>query len=298
MWVRRGRRRGRQAMVAKDGLLAWGNASLKEAGAGPMEATWLLEWALEVPNLIHAPDEVGIRAAEKYRSAIAQRRAHVPLQHVMGQMAFRHLTLHAGPGVFSVRPETEMLVDIALQAVEDPTTGPQVGVRVADLCSGSGAIGLALANERSGVDAALVELDPTAASYLRRNAAAVQMAPGSKVEVLVEDAMEALPGEEGTFDLVVSNPPYVSHAQAPSQAEAQADPVMALFGGGEDGLVAPRGIVVRSFDLLRSGGTLVMEHGKDQAKALRKHAANVGFSSVSTVDDLTGRPRFLVAVKP
>lgn len=293
MWVQSGRTR-RRAKVSKNTLLAWGNSQLQEVGAGPMEATWLLEWALETPSLVTAPDEVGIRTAEKYRSAIAQRRARIPLQHITGEMAFRYLTLTAGAGVFSVRPETEGLVDIALEAFPKRRDIP---LQVADLCAGSGAVGLALANERENTQVALVELDPTAASYLRKNAANTPKADGSDAQVYVEDATEALPGKEGTFDLVLSNPPYVSHAEAPTQAEAQADPIMSLFGGGEDGLVVPRGVVGRAFELLKDGGTLVMEHGENQGEALRDHARSVGFSSAETQQDLTGRDRYLVAVK-
>lgn len=302
MWVQSGRTR-RRAKVSKNALLAWGNSQLQEVGAGPMEATWLLEWALETPSLVTAPDEVGIRTAEKYRSAIAQRRARIPLQHITGEMAFRYLTLTAGAGVFSVRPETEGLVDIALEAspenwaTADRDTADRAPLQVADLCAGSGAVGLALANERENTQVALVELDPTAASYLRKNAANTPKADGSDAQVYVEDATEALPGKEGTFDLVLSNPPYVSHAEAPTQAEAQADPIMSLFGGGEDGLVVPRGVVGRAFELLKDGGTLVMEHGENQGEALRDHARSVGFSSAETQQDLTGRDRYLVAVK-
>ena len=157
---------------------------------------------------------------------------------------------------------------------------------------------MALANARRSTQVTLVELDPTAASYLRKNSATTQKANGSGAQVRVEDATEALPGEEGTFDLVVSNPPYVSHAEAPTQAEAQADPIMSLFGGGEDGLVVPRGVSGRAFELLKPGGTLVMEHGENQGKALREHAMSVGFSSAETLEDLTGRDRYLRAVKP
>lgn len=302
--VQRGRDRRRQATVSQAMLLRWGREQLASVGAGPVEAAWLLEWAMGVPSLLTGPDQVGIRAAEKYRSAISQRKAGTPLQHVTGEMAFRSLTLKAGPGVFSVRPETEHLVDVAFDAVDGrglprkAVEGGEGGLRVVDLCAGSGAMGLAVASERPNVNVTLVELERAAASYLKRNASHTSLAEGSTVTVAVEDAMEALSGEEGTIDLVVSNPPYVSHADAPEQVEAGHDPLVALFGGGEDGLVTPRGIVGRAFDLLRAGGVLVMEHGETQGEALREHARNVGFTDVSTQVDLVGRDRYLVARKP
>ncbi len=275
--------------MSQDRLLRWGQAQLEQEGLPPQEATWLLEWALGVSSLLQAEQNVGIRAAEAFRSAIAQRRARIPLQHVTGEMYFRYLRLHAGPGVFSVRPETETLTDLALAALPD---GSQ---KVVDLCAGSGAIGLSIAAERSNSDVVLVELSARAAKYLRRNVESTALAEGSMVGVAVEDAVSALPGQEGMFDLVVSNPPYIGVADAPTQPEAQADPEMALFGGGEDGLVTPRGVVQRSAQLLKPGGTMVMEIGSTQGKALAEHALAVGFASVTVEPDLTGSPRFLVA---
>ena len=315
MWVQRGRVRKKQATVSQSVLLRWGREQLAAVGAGPMEAVWLLEWAMGVPSLITGPDQVGIRAAEKYRSAISQRKVGTPLQHITGEMAFRGLTLNAGPGVFSVRPETENLVDVAFAALqgrddspesfggehstplENEPPGESPNMTVVDLCAGSGALGLAIASERAGTDVTLVELERTAVSYLKRNASTIPIAEGSTVSVRIEDAMEALPGREGTIDLVVSNPPYVSHTDAPEQVEANHDPLVALFGGGEDGLVTPRGIVGRAFNLLGRGGVLVMEHGETQGSALREHAQNVGFTEVSTHQDLVGRDRYLVARK-
>ncbi len=284
--------RGRAATVQISRLLTWGTEQLARSGLSPIEAKWLLEWALGVDSLIKAEEQVGIRSAEKYRSAIAQRRRHVPLQHITGEMQFRSLNLEAGPGVFNVRPETEMLVDLALLDL------PGGRAKVADLCSGSGAVGLALACERPQTEAWLVEVDPTAARYLERNARRVRpYADGSTVQVRVEDATAGLAGQEDTFALVVSNPPYVGLADAPTQPEALADPAFALFGGGEDGMVTPRGVVGRAYELLTEGGRLVMEHGYQQGAALRDHAVASGFSRVSTVDDWAGKPRFLVAEK-
>ncbi len=272
--------------------MKWGSQELTRVGLPPVEARWLLEWALGVDTLITAPPEAGIRAAEKYRSAIAQRRARVPFQHITGQMHFRYLTLKAGPGVFVVRPETEMIVDLALDALGE---GERV---VADLCSGSGAIGLALASERSQTNVTLVELDPGAARFLNANVrVTATLLRGSSIRVEIGDATRALVGEEGTFDLIASNPPYVGVADAPTQPEAQVDPEIALYGGGEDGLVTPRGIVNRAFALLKQGGTLLMEHGEGQGPALTDQASSVGFIDSITINDLAGKPRFLKATK-
>ncbi|MFZ1382691.1 MAG: peptide chain release factor N(5)-glutamine methyltransferase [Scrofimicrobium sp.] len=283
--------RGRDATIELPVLLTWGREQLSRAGLPPVEAEWLLKWVTGEDLLILAPQQIGIRAAENYRSAIAQRRARVPLQHITGQMQFRELSLLAGKGVFSTRPETEMLVDLAKEevAAEQP--------RIADLCAGSGAIGLSLAVELPSSNVWLVERSPEAMSFLERNVDAVDSG-GARVTPVLGDALDALPELDGTLDLVVSNPPYVGLADRPTQPEALADPEMALYGGGEDGLVIPRGIIGRAFDLLKPGGTLVMEHGERQGQSLRDHAQSVGFATALTRDDLSGRARFVVAAKP
>lgn len=291
--VSRGRSAALAATVPVATLLAWGNTELQRAGVPPIESRWLLEWALGVESLVHAPARAGIRAAEKYRSGIAQRRSGIPFQHVTGEMSFRYLTLKAGPGVFSVRPETETLVDLALAA---RPAGP---ARVADLCAGSGAIGLAIATERPQTRVVAVEVDEVALRYLQANYRRVRpRLTSSTFEIRDEDATACLPGSEGEFDLVVSNPPYVGALDAPVQPEAKLDPPRALYGGGEDGLVTPRGVVTRAFELLDSGGTLLMEHGERQGRSLREHADSVGFVNCATLTDLAGRPRYLQALKP
>lgn len=323
--IPRNKMAGKQATVPLSTLLDWGTRILHAQGLPAIEARWLLEWSIGVDSLIRADQNVGIRAAETYRSAISQRRTRVPLQHITGEMSFRTLTLAAGPGVYSVRPETETLVDLGLERLRRQRSGGQAGggqvgkadakpapsetsdrreneiarqLRVVDMCAGSGAIGLSVSKENPSTHTKLIELDGKAVRYLRANVTkCAPYAPNSSVEVVVGDATRALPGEEGTFDLVLSNPPYVGIIDAPTQPEALQDPPVALYGGGEDGLVTPRGVVGRAYKLLRPGGDLVMEHGEEQGKPLRDHALAVGFDLVSTQPDLTGRPRFLVAHK-
>lgn len=324
--IPRSKMAGKQATVPLSTLLDWGTTTLHAQGLPAIEARWLLEWSIGVDSLIRADQNVGIRAAETYRSAISQRRTRVPLQHITGEMSFRTLTLAAGPGVYSVRPETETLVDLGLECLRRQLSGGQQGdddskpapsdnpdtsdtsdhreegsgrqLRVVDMCAGSGAIGLSVSKEHPSTHTKLIELDGKAVRYLRANAMkCAPYAPNSSVEVVVGDATRALPSEEGTIDLVLSNPPYVGITDAPTQPEALQDPPVALYGGGEDGLVTPRGVVGRAYKLLRPGGDLVMEHGEEQGKWLRDHALAVGFDTVSTQPDLTGRSRFLVAHK-
>lgn len=288
-------------------LLTWGRNRLASGAKGKHEARILLEWALDVDSLLKAAPEVGQRAAERYRSAIMQRCRGFPLQHIMGEMYFRNLTLQAGPGVFVVRPETETLVDIAAELIagqrkpaRQSQNRPGQGERwmVIDLCAGSGAVGLSIATEISKVDVTGVELSPVAAAYARRNFGKYEklLAAGSDYRVVVGDATIALEGQEGQMNMVVSNPPYVPGVP-PLSGDLLFDPEMALYGGGEDGLVIPRGIVSRAHELLVPGGWLVMEHAEDQGSALVKIAGDNGFREAQTRQDLTGRNRFLVAQK-
>lgn len=298
-------------------LLAWGRTRLEglEASDPAQEARLLLEWALGVDSLWSAPDLVGAHAAERFRSGVAQRRAHVPLQHVTGRMWFRGLELLARPGVFVVRPETEVVAGVAVDAartVPSRAVPPRVvpprdaahegaGPLLVDLCTGSGAIAVALAHEVEGAHVLAVEIEEAACALARDNVARLEargaIAPGS-VDVVRGDATAALEGREGTVDVVVSNPPYVPGAQVPTQEEALQDPPTALYGGGEDGLVVPRGIVHRSWDLLRAGGVLVVEHAESQAATLRDVARGAGFTDVHSEKDLSGRWRMLVARRP
>lgn len=290
----------RPGTVPQHRLLAWGQARLAHAGKGGHEARLLLEWALGVDSLLRAPTEVGQRAAERYRSAIAQRCRSFPLQHITGQMHFRGLTLQAGPGVFAVRPETELLVELALDELSRARPRESSGgvLALADLCAGSGAIGLALAVEAPGIAVTAVELSGVAVAYARRNLERYResLAPGSAYELIEADATRALAGSEGSFALVVTNPPYVP-GQPSLVGDVLFDPEMALYGGGEDGLIIPRGVARRALELLCPGGILLMEHAESQDRALADFALESGFTEVRTLPDLTGRPRFLRARK-
>lgn len=272
-------------------LLAWARGRLSGCeGSNPsQEARFLLEWALGVDSLWVAPDRVGARAAERFRTGVARRRHRTPLQHIVGRMWFRGLTLTARPGVFVVRPETESVAGAAIEAARAVRGHAPL---VVDLCTGSGAIALAVATEVPGARVVAVELASEALSLARDNIAA--LAPGA-VELVAGDATAALADMNGTVDVVVSNPPYVPSAEMPTQEEALADPETALYGGGEDGMVVPRGIVNRAAALLRPGGVVVVEHAESQSAQMRSVAAAAGLVGAETLEDLAGRERMLRA---
>lgn len=284
--------RGRADQYATVELVEWATRQLVACeGANPRtDARTLMEWVTGAESWWSVPTHIGSHAAERFRSAVARRRHHEPLQHIVGRMWFRDLTLEAQPGVFIVRPETEIVAQYAIDCARERATAGHTPI-VVDLCTGSGAIALSLATEVPHCRVYAVEMMPTPYEVANRNIGTI--APG-RVTLVHGNALSALSDLDGTVDVVVSNPPYVP-ARAVTQAEATRDPAEALYGGGEDGLIIPRGIIHRAASLLTTGGVLVMEHAEVQSDQLRATAQSEGFTHVETKADLTGRDRFLVA---
>ncbi|MFF7242347.1 peptide chain release factor N(5)-glutamine methyltransferase [Embleya sp. NPDC008237] len=226
----------------------------------------------------------------RFWEAIARREAREPLQHITGRAFFRYLELQVGPGVFVPRPETEVVVGWAIDALRAMDVAEPL---VVDLCTGSGAIALAVAQEvpRSVVHA--VELDPDAYRYAARNAS------GSRVVLHRGDALAALPELDGTVDLVISNPPYVPLDERDEMApEARDhDPELALFSG-PDGLDFIRILSKTAYRLLRPGGLVVVEHADTQGGAVPWiFNEEAGWVDAADHRDLTNRPRFTTARK-
>lgn len=225
-------------------------------------------------------------AIAQFMEYVERRQKREPLQHITGTMYFRFLELDATPGTFIVRPETEWLVDDALR--EAQRLGE--GVQIVDLCTGSGAIALALATEAPDSKVWGVELSEAAYTSAVKN----NERYGNPVRFVRGDALTALPELEGTVDIVISNPPYIP-AGEPVTAEVRRDPQMALWGGGQTGTDMPRVIIRRAGALLKEGGLLVMEHAESQSVQLREYARELGFVDVRTGCDATGRERWLYA---
>ncbi|WP_153451637.1 peptide chain release factor N(5)-glutamine methyltransferase [Streptomyces smaragdinus] len=224
----------------------------------------------------------------RYWEAVARREAREPLQHITGLAYFRYLELQVGPGVFVPRPETESVVGWAIDAVRAMDV---VEPLIVDLCSGSGAIALALAQEvpRSRVHA--VELDEGALPWTRKNV------EGSRVVLHAGDALTALPELNGQVDLVISNPPYIPLTEweyvAPEARDH--DPQLALFSG-EDGLDLIRGIERTAHRLLRPGGVVVVEHADTQGGQVPWiFTEERGWADAADHPDLNNRPRFATA---
>ena len=277
---------------------AWARERLADAGIDSVDADVreLLEWACDASSQWDLPEELNEEQAEKLRSAVGERALRIPLQHVTSRMFFRGLTLAARPGVFVVRPETEVLAGLAID--EAMSVVAQRGeARVVDLCTGSGAIGLAVATEttRTEVWAVEKEAEPFALACQNRDAVGVPCLHLERGDATDPATLAHL---DTMVDVVVTNPPYVPADEMPTQPEASADPHSALYGGSSDGTDIPVRIIGRCLTLLRPGGVLLMEHSPSQAQRLRERARAVGLCDVSTAHDLAGRARFLRARLP
>lgn len=241
-------------------------------------------------------------AAASFTELIAHRASRKPLQHIIGKAPFRYLELIVGPGVFIPRPETELVAGAAIDWLRNhhratDNIEPLIAV---DLCTGSGAIALAIATECPNTQVYAVELNDVAHQWAARNIEhhATSIAK-PKVKLIKGDARSALPELHGQASVVVSNPPYLAPDEIPPDVEVHAhDPAMALYGQGADGLEIPRGIVAAAARLLRPGGLFVMEHGDAQAAAVIAILNATGcFTDATAHQDLTTRDRFVTAVR-
>ncbi len=236
--------------------------------------------------------EVPADAAARFDRLVEERAARVPLQHLTGRAAFRHLELAVGPGVFVPRPETEQIAGWVLAQVAD-LPAPVV----VDLGTGSGAIALSVAGEHPGARVTAVERDPDAIAWTRLNAGARAAAGDTPVTVLAGDMTDPhlLRELDGAVDVVVSNPPYVPDGARLPREVADHDPPLALWGG-PDGLDVVRGLLRTAARLLRPGGLLAIEHADVQGGALPALVrAHGGFTAVADHPDLAGRPRYTTA---
>lgn len=233
-------------------------------------------------------------AARRLAALVEERAARVPLQHLTGTAPFRRLELHVGPGVFVPRPETEQAVDHVLAAI----AGLEAPV-VVDLCTGSGALALGVADEAPGAEVTAVELSELAVAWAARNIEA----SGLPVRLVAADAtadpatVPELAELVGRVDVVVSNPPYIPVGMVPLEPEvAEHDPQVALYGGSADGLAIPLAVAATAARLLHPGGLLVMEHADSQGESLPRALAATGdWADATDHTDLAGRPRTTTA---
>lgn len=269
-------------------------ARLSEAGIASAEsdALLLLAHALGVSvGDARKAMVLGGEAPAAYEELVELRASRLPLQHLTGRAGFRRLELHVGPGVFVPRPETEFVAGLAIEAARAAGESPVV----VDLCTGSGAIALAVKDEVSTADVYAVELGEDAHAWAAQN----RSATGLDITLVHGDARTAFPELEGQVDVVVSNPPYIPVGMVPVDPEVRDhDPGLALYGGSADGLSIPLAVAARAAALLHPGGVLVMEHADTQGESLPAALARTGlWRDIADHEDLTGRPRATVAVR-
>lgn len=223
---------------------------------------------------------------------VARRAAREPLQHITGRAPFRSLELAVGPGVFVPRPETEQVVQFAIDALRAAASPEPVGV---DLGTGSGAIALAMATEVPHARVFGVEVSPLAFVWTKQN---FRESGATNATPVFTDLAVALPELDGTVSVVISNPPYIPSAAIPRDPEVRLfDPEIALYGG-DDGLDVVHQVSATGLRLLHSGGTLVMEHGELQAAAIAALLRADGWLAVASHRDLLGRDRATTALRP
>jgi release factor glutamine methyltransferase len=247
------------------------------------EAELLLLYALDKPRswlIAHDTDALDAVALRTYRAMLERRAVGEPVAYIVGHRGFWSFDLEVSQATLIPRPETELLVELALERL--PVDAP---VSVADLGTGSGAIALALAHERKRAHVVATDRSVDALTVAQRNARRL----GVRIECLRGDWLEPLAGRR--FDMIVSNPPYIETGDAHlEQGDLRFEPPRALSSGA-DGLDAIRQIVEGVPGHLEPGGWLLMEHGWNQGDAVRRLLQAARFADVVTFRDLEGRDR-------
>lgn len=265
-------------------------AILKQAPLNPLENRILLMHALQLTRIqLITQDERTIDAGQAQQlSALFQRRLlGEPIAYIVGQREFYGLQLEVTPDVLIPRPETELLVDLALQHL--PAAGPET-LSVLDLGTGSGAIAVAIAHSRPDLQLTALDVSAAALAVAGRNAAR-HLAPGQLPMQLLLSSWYGALDDDRQFSLIVANPPYIvagdSHL---TQGDLRFEPQDALTDHA-DGLSALRIIIGGAVRHLNDGGWLLMEHGYDQAPAVRELLHAQQFDAVQSWEDIAGIER-------
>lgn len=257
-------------------------------------AEWLLSAATGLTRVeIYAFSDrpLSPEERERYRTLVSRRAEGMPLQYVTGEMPFRHLVVRVEPGVFIPRPETEVLVDGVLAAID--------GIRepiIVDLCTGSGCVASAIAHEHAGARVWATDTSVLAVETSRRNASRARVA--DRVQVLHGDLFDPLPDELlANVDVVVSNPPYIPSADLPDlPPEVLGFEPHEALDGGPDGLDVFRRIADDAKRWLRPGGALLVELDTKRVEEAAR-TLDTWYEGVGVLKDLTGRDRIVFGRK-
>ncbi|MBP5096337.1 peptide chain release factor N(5)-glutamine methyltransferase [Pseudomonas protegens] len=265
-------------------------AQLPDSPTPRLDAELLLAAALGKPrSFLHTWPEriVPSEAALVFTDYLQRRRSGEPVAYILGQQGFWKLDLEVAPHTLIPRPDTELLVEAALELL------PATPATVLDLGTGSGAIALALASERPAWQVTAVDRVLEAVALAERNRQRLQL---DNVSVLSSHWFSAI--ESRRFDLIISNPPYIAEADPHLVVgDVRFEPESALVAG-KDGLDDLRLIVAQAPQHLEAGGWLMLEHGYDQAAAVRELLAAQGFIEVHSRVDLGGHERISLGCRP
>jgi len=270
-----------------DTALLAATESLREVSDSPrLDAELLLSMTLDVPRsylFAHGEEEMDAPAMRRFQATLDRRANGMPLAYITGEKEFWSMTLMVSPVTLVPRPETEILVEQALMKIPRKATW-----RVLDLGTGCGAIALAIAKERPLCDVVATDVSEDALGIARINARELAL---PNIEFLQGSWTD--PVREQSFDIIVSNPPYVADDDAHLDS-LRHEPRDALTSG-TDGLDAIRIIASDAAEILTADGTLLVEHGAEQHEAIAKIFSTNGWTDIVSVNDLSGLPRVTLA---
>ena len=271
-------------------LYLHGQKVLSDAGLAEadLDARLLLEWICHTTRhdlFVHGDREMEEEAVIRYQTAITQRAARIPLQHITGLQEFMGLEFFTGPQVLTPRQDTEILVETAMKHLHD-------GMRILDMCTGSGCLLLSLLNFSNNCSGVGVDLSSEALTLAAKNSEKL----GLNAEWLKSDLFSELEVEE-KFDLLVSNPPYIRTEEINSLMPEVKDhePLMAL-DGKEDGLYFYREIIRQAPPYLNRGAWILFEIGHDQGEEVSRLMQEQGLWEISIIRDYAGCDRVVAGV--
>lgn len=273
-------------------ILKWSEQYFAGHGAESprLDAEVLLSYLLEQKRIylyVHFDQPLTADELARYRELVKRRAAGEPVAYICGEKEFMGLAFHITPDVLVPQPDTETLVEAAMDRLKG-----KEAVRVADVCTGSGAIALALAHYLPGASVAATDISPEAIGIAKENAEQLELS--ARAEFFTGDLLAPLTGK--SFDAIVSNPPYIPSAEiADLPREVRAEPKLALDGGA-DGLDFYRRLVTESAAILNDGGFFAVECGVTQAGAISEMAKD-DFGKTEIVRDLAGKERVVVLWK-